>query len=263
MRSPIKWVGGKSKVYKKLLPLIPKHEGYVEVFGGSGIVLLNKEPSKWEVFNDFDGNLINFWSVIQNAHEEFINSFEWEVVSRKKFEDYKIKYKNNDYYDAIERAKIFYYLVKASYGSDMVNPSFGTGTDRSRLRLEQIEKDIKNTYERIKKVTIENKSFEYIFDIYESISSIFFLDCPYREKKQYPVGKFTDEMYIKLAECCKKTPAKWLCTINDDKFIRELFKGFNIIEEHEVFYSSSKLVKGRKKNPELIITNYDIPKVEN
>lgn len=34
MKSPIKWVGGKSKMVKKILPLIPEHKTYAEVFGG-------------------------------------------------------------------------------------------------------------------------------------------------------------------------------------------------------------------------------------
>ncbi|MEM5592883.1 DNA adenine methylase [Niallia circulans] len=43
MKSPIKWVGGKSKLVNKLIPIFPEHKGYVEVFGGSAILLLNKE----------------------------------------------------------------------------------------------------------------------------------------------------------------------------------------------------------------------------
>ena len=36
MKSPLKWVGGKSKMVKTLLPMIPEHKCYVEVFGGAG-----------------------------------------------------------------------------------------------------------------------------------------------------------------------------------------------------------------------------------
>ena len=71
MNSPIKWVGGKSKSLKYLLPLIPDHEGYVEVFGGAGWLLFAKPPSKWEILNDLDENLSNFWNVIQENEKEF------------------------------------------------------------------------------------------------------------------------------------------------------------------------------------------------
>jgi DNA adenine methylase len=241
----------------KLLPIIPEHKGYVEVFGGSAILLLSKESSKWEVLNDFDSNLMNFWSVVQNGYEEFINSFEWELVSRERFNTYKIKYKNNDYDDAIERAKIFYYLVKAGFAADMKNPIFGTGKDKSRLRIKDIEDDIKSAHERLLSVTIENKSFEDLFKIYDSPDTFFYLDPPYRNTKQYAVGKFTDNQYEQMRNCCRDAKGKWLITINNDEYIKELYKDFNVMD-HEVFYSVCKTENGRNNFKELIITNYDI-----
>lgn len=257
MNSPIKWVGGKSKLSKILLPMFPEHKGYVEVFGGSGYMLFAKEQSKWEILNDFDGELMNFWSVIKNAPEQFIESFEYTLVSRETFDTYKQIYKDKSEEDCIKRAHIFYYLVKAGFGADMKYPCFGTGADRNRLRLEQLEGDIKEAYKRLTKVTIENKSFENIFSIYDSKDTFFYIDSPYRNTKQYAVGKFTDEQYKLLADCCKNVKGKWLYTINDDEYIRELFKDFNILT-HDVFYSVCKTQSGRQDFKELIITNYDI-----
>lgn len=42
LRSPIKWLGGKFHMRNKLLPLIPKHRTYVEVFGGGAQLLFTK-----------------------------------------------------------------------------------------------------------------------------------------------------------------------------------------------------------------------------
>jgi len=50
----------------KLLPLIPKHHTYVEVFGGAANLLLAKEPSAVEVYNDIDSGLVNFFRVIRD-----------------------------------------------------------------------------------------------------------------------------------------------------------------------------------------------------
>lgn len=259
MKSPIKWVGGKSKLVNTLLPLIPKHKTYVEVFGGAGYLLFGKEPSSVEILNDFDSHLMNFFSVIKNAPEEFIKSFEWILVSRELFDQYKEKYKKNDFEDSIEKAHVFYYLVHAGFASDMKNPVFGTKSQsRNRLRLEQIQDNIQKAHQRLLKTTIENKSFEDIFRIYDGEDTFFYLDSPYRNTKQYAVGKFTDENYQLLLDCCKQAKGKWLYTINDDEFIRDLFRDFNIIM-HDVYYSVCKTNNGRKDFKELIITNYDIP----
>lgn len=50
MRSPICWMGGKSRQLKTLLPLVPEHNCYVEVFGGAGWLLFgNYESIEHEV----------------------------------------------------------------------------------------------------------------------------------------------------------------------------------------------------------------------
>ena len=258
MKSPIKWVGGKSKLVNKLIPIIPSHKCYVEVFGGAGWLLFAKEPSSVEILNDFDSNLMNFWSVVKNAPEQFISSFDYTLISRETFDLYKQKYKNNDFDDAIEKAHVFYYLVNAGFASDMKNPVFGTKCQsRNGLRLEEVDSAIPEAYKRLQAVTIENKSFEDMFKIYDSAETFFYIDSPYRNTKQYAVGKFSDTQYKTLAECCRRAEGKWLYTINDDEYIRQLFSDFNIIT-HDVYYSVCKTSNGRQDFKELIITNYDI-----
>ena len=62
INSPFKWVGGKSRLRKFIIPLIPEHQCYVEPFGGAAWVLFGKSPSRIEVLNDIDEELINFFS---------------------------------------------------------------------------------------------------------------------------------------------------------------------------------------------------------
>lgn len=256
MNSPIKWVGGKSKLAPKLINMFPRHEGFVEVFGGSASVLFAKTRVKWEVLNDFNSDLMNFWKVVKEQNKEFIDSFDYILVSRELFNEYKAIYKSGTYTDPIQRAHIFYYLVKAGFASDMKDPCFGTGKDNSRLRIEAIPTDIKAAYNRLKSTTIENDSFENIIPRYDSPKTFFFIDPPYRDTKEYSVGKFTDEHYELLRDTCKSMKGKFMITINNDELIRELFKDFTIID-HSVFYSVSKKEDSRRKFDELIITNYN------
>jgi len=63
----------------KLLKLIPSHETYIEPFGGSAKLLLNKPPSKVEIYNDADIRLANLFYVVSN--EATFNEF-YEKVNR-------------------------------------------------------------------------------------------------------------------------------------------------------------------------------------
>ena len=262
MKSPIKWVGGKYKSLKYLLPLIPEHKGYVEVFGGAGWLLFAKSPSNWEVINDLDNNLSNFWIVIKNNTNEFIKSFKNEIISRYVFNEYKKVYKSKTYVDNIHKAHILYYLLKAGTGASLPDGGgcgFGRSKGKSRLRLDKLPEDIKKAHNRLLNVTIECKDFRDILTYYDNEDTFFYLDPPYRNitRSSYPVGEFKDEDYYDLSELCKNLKGKFLLSINNDPFIRCLFSDFNI-KNIAVPYSQSKENKGRKNYKELIITNYPI-----
>lgn len=60
MKTPITYYGGKQRLLKYILPLIPKHTLYAEPFTGGGAVFFEKEPSDIEVINDTNKALITF-----------------------------------------------------------------------------------------------------------------------------------------------------------------------------------------------------------
>ena len=78
INSPFKWVGGKSRLRREIIPILPPHTCYVEPFAGAAWVLFGKPPSEVEVINDIDDQLINFFRVVKEKPEEFVASFEWE-----------------------------------------------------------------------------------------------------------------------------------------------------------------------------------------
>jgi DNA adenine methylase len=57
----IGWAGGKGRLLKYLLPLIPPHTTYCEVFGGGLALFCAKIPSPVEIINDINGNLVSFY----------------------------------------------------------------------------------------------------------------------------------------------------------------------------------------------------------
>src|SRR5439155_12263593 len=111
LNSPFKWVGGKSRLRKAIIALIPPHTCYVELFAGAAWVLFGKSASDVEVLNDIDQELISFFRVVREKPEELIASFEWELVSRAEFE--RLANLDTSHLTDVERAHRFYYLIMA------------------------------------------------------------------------------------------------------------------------------------------------------
>lgn len=65
-RAPVKWFGGKGRLKKQILPLIPRTDIYVECYGGAGNVLLAREPSPVEVYNDLNNKLVNLMRALRD-----------------------------------------------------------------------------------------------------------------------------------------------------------------------------------------------------
>jgi len=68
LRSPLNYFGSKSRIASRIVKHFPAHHTFVDVFGGSAAVLLAKAPSPVEVYNDIDGDLVNFFRVLQDRN---------------------------------------------------------------------------------------------------------------------------------------------------------------------------------------------------
>lgn len=71
VRSPLIWFGGKSKMAKTIMEYFQAHKTYVEPFGGAAHVLAQKQPSKNEVYNDLNGDAVNFFMQVRADRKKF------------------------------------------------------------------------------------------------------------------------------------------------------------------------------------------------
>ena len=250
LKPPIARMGGKSRLRNEIISRIPEHTCYVEPFFGAGWVYFGKNPSKVEVINDIDKELINMFKMIKYHAPEIERQLEYEFSGRDVFEEYK--HCTVEYLTEIQRAVRFLYLISQSFASRGGVYGYGTNTRPSpqifyKGVLGEIKERLRNTY-------VENKAFEDIIQRYDRVHSFFFCDPPYYETAGYG-NTFGEAEHVLLVNTLSNIKGKFLVTINDHPQIREWYKDFNI-EEVEVRYSVSKNQEARKKYRELIIKNY-------
>ncbi|MCX2683813.1 DNA adenine methylase [Campylobacter sp. MIT 21-1685] len=249
LKAPFAWVGGKNYLAKEIIALMPEHKSYIEVFGGALSVFYQKSASKIEIINDINDELINLHLCIRNKPQSLANVLHSMLVSRKIF--YMLKNKQIKPRNDIERAAFYFYLINTSFGSSM--GQFAMSKQRAPKRL---YRDFSLHTKRLKSVSIENKSFEYILKEYDYNEALFYLDPPYVGTENYykNIPSFTLKEHKLLNELLKNIKGKFMLSYNDCEFVRGLYKDFNI-KELKVKYSLNSALK-RKESKELLIMNF-------
>lgn len=262
MKSPLNWVGGKSQEADYLATLLPEHSCYVEVFGGGASVLLAKRPSEVEVYNDLNGELVNFFRVVKERPAEFKSMWKWCLVSREEFNQLR----NSDpvTLDPLQRAYRFVYLNRAGFGGDMNHkPRFGyRASSQSRLTywLDELEGWVDALYGRIRNCYVENLDWSDLIVRWDGTKTgargmVFFCDPPYLETYGYSSGTLSADDHTRLSQALGGLRSRFLLTVNDHPTIRALYDGCYMMERTKR-YSISKSASARKEYAELVISNY-------
>nr|DAY28241.1 MAG TPA: DNA adenine methylase [Caudoviricetes sp.] len=245
-------MGGKRRLAKHLLPMFPEHTCYVEPFcGGAALFFLRPKPAKVEVLNDANGELTNFYRVVQNHFDEFVRQFEWALTARETFE--RLKATPPEYLTDIQRAARFFFLQQTAFGGKTTGQSFGTVTSKPAWSAADIADRLHASRQRLAGVQIETGSWHKCFARYDRPHSFFYLDPPYWQTAGYG-GSFEWAQYEKLAETMADAQGKAMLSINDHPDIRALFKDFRTTRL-ELAYSINR-DKTQKTSGELVICNW-------
>ncbi len=186
LKSPIQWFGGKQPMVKNLLPLIPPHQTYVEVFGGGASLLLSKEPSPVEVYNDLDADLVNFFRVLRDRDGMFPDFYNRAWLSPYSREEYDLcRAHLNDDPDPVERARRVFVLARFSF-SGLVGNSFAVNVKKSCRGMSQKASAYRGVMcmlpliaERLTRVQVEQKDFRDLITMHDTEQTFFYLDPPY------------------------------------------------------------------------------------
>lgn len=254
MKSPLPWLGGKSRLAERIVKLIPAHDHYAEVFAGAGWVFFRKPESRYESINDINSDLISFYRCCQNHLEELCRQFKWLLSSREFFEDFRSQMDGRGLTD-IQRAARFYFLQRQAFGGKLDGVFGVDNMSLPKVNLVRIEEELSMVHLRLARVRIENLPWTEHVRRYDGPETFFYLDPPYHGgENDYGKGVFSRADYAAMAEQLAGIRGKFLLSINDVPEIRETFAGFEV-REAETFYSVSS--ETNQRVTELLITNYD------
>src|SRR5438067_3056761 len=214
------WYGGKYSHLDWLLPLLPDATHYCEPFGGSAAVLINREPSPVETYNDVHGEVVNFFRVLREQKDALIEAIGRTPFSRAEFEA-AIK-EPTEGLTELERARRFYILArqvrtglaqKASSGRwahCLLTSRAGMAGAVSRW-LGAVE-DLPLIAQRLLRVQIENEPAIEVIKRYDSEETLFYCDPPYPHDSRGDANAYahemTDKQHRELAEVLRNVKGK-------------------------------------------------------
>lgn len=263
MNSPVNYYGGKSYMtdtLKKHFP--PNYKTYVEGFGGGASLLLNKDETPLEIYNDLEKNIYSLFKVISN--EDSMRRLQERlykgVYSHQLYDEYKAILKSGEELSIEDRAYYFFYVNHTSFngiGGFSYNPLVRRGCSKSISSYFSAIDNLETIWSRIQHAIIENRDIFELLDKYDAKDTFFYLDPPYvqstRLSSQRYLEEFEDELHIKLIDKLLTIKGKALVSGYDHPIYDKLVEnGWNKV----TFKSNNALSSAT----EVLWFNYDISK---
>lgn len=219
-RPVVGWAGGKHKLLKHLLPRVPAHTCYVEVFGG-GLALFNaKPPSPVEVVNDVHGDLVSFYRCVKFHRDALLDELDMVLNSRREFEDYG----RQPGLTEIQRAARWFLRNKLSFGGQGTSFAITRTTPHSSRAQRLLA--IMSLNRRMDHTTIEERTWDKLMPAYDSAETFFFVDPPYLDSGGNNYGGWSEHELERFCSHLKKVKGQWLFTFQDCPQVRALMAGF-------------------------------------
>lgn len=183
MKPALRYHGAKFRLAQWVMGFFPEHKCYVEPFGGAAGVLIQKPRVYAEVYNDLDGEIVNFFRVLQDPamRKQLIEVCMLTPYARAEFE---LAWESTD--EPVEMARRTAIRAQMGFGSAGATKGttgFRIDTKRDYGTAQQLwaeyPSNISLVGERFTGVLIENRPAIEIMQQHDAVNTLHFVDPPY------------------------------------------------------------------------------------
>lgn len=232
----MRYHGGKWRLAKWVISHMPEHRKYVEPFGGAAGVLLQKERSYCEVYNDLDSEVVNFFRVLRDPvlSQRLIDACVLTPYARDEFE---LAYEPTG--DPVEQARRMVVRATMGFGSAGATKNttgFRTDTERKYSTAMHLwaryPENIAALGQRFSAVLIENRPAISVLQKHDADDCLHFVDPPYLpEVRSSAAGKMyfhemTRDDHQELIDVLHSLKGMVMVCGYESEFYETAFKGW-------------------------------------
>ena len=277
-------MGGKGKLLWLIDRLAPaRYARFVDVFGGSGTVTLNRPLRQGcaEIYNDYNSSLANLFCCVKDRPMALLRELGFLPLNAR--DDFNVLYRffsrqefTEDYLaEELELTQVFLeppqeemirrlMLERTPRGDvrraadyfKLIRYSFSGGGGSFAGRPCDIRRFFYLVWEcsrRLRNVVVENKDFGELIAQYDREDTFFYCDPPYFNAEHYEVA-FPKTDHIRLHDTLAKCKGLVMVSYNYCDFICGLYRDFYIF--HTTRPNSMSQTAGSEYE-EVVMTNYD------
>lgn len=176
----VRYHGGKWGLADWIMDHMPPHRVYVEPYGGGGSVMLRKEPSDLDVYNDLDRGIVSFFRVLRERPDDLVRAIELTPFALAELD---LSYEPTN--DPLEAARRLY--VRAWQGRGSPRGTWRAGWRRQvqpdgPSALFAWQRPLDNLYAiavRLRQVQLDQDDALRCILRYDSPATLFYCDPPY------------------------------------------------------------------------------------
>ena len=256
------YYGGKYSKLDFILPNLPKTKMFVDVFGGSAAVILNKKPCEKNIYNDLSSRVCTFFRQLRDNSDEIIRLLKLTPYSREEFE----KSFDDGKFSDVEIARRFFVQISMVFNSvpDGAKSSWKSPNEKRAYNLTYLNtvNNLELLIERLRTIAIENAPAIEIIKRYDNKETLFYIDPPYvyserKYKSKIYDYEMTDEEHIELIELLKNIEGRAVISGYDSKLYNDNLDGWFKIKNKPTLVPTSTQSGNPRAQVETLWLNFD------
>ncbi|MCK7559409.1 DNA adenine methylase [Chitinophaga sedimenti] len=261
MKSLLTYYGGKQKMAPIIDTFIVPHVLYEEPFAGGAAYFWYKRPSEVEILNDINGELINFYRVVQNQYHELQAMLSVTLHSRQIHQHAWIMYLYPELFTPVQRAWAVWVLATQSFASRLDGSwGFDVSSDTTSKKVINSREEFTVRYaKRLEHVQLECKDALYMITSRDTPDSFFYCDPPYFNSDMGHYKGYTKRDFTELLDVLTAIKGKFLLSSYPSKILDTYVAKFGWAQ-HQVEQIVSVNLKSGKGKPkiEVLTANYPL-----